>query len=517
MPHNPSSIISVSCLVLLIACAGSEAPPPKRGSCEFTNATVEPYQGVPAQLEICIPELEESRCNNTKLRSLVDSMPTTRHEFTAGATCDALGYTGCDPALPFPYCRGGEPLPPPPFAATPSQPGPAYIAVRDHIAVILPDGTAQVVADATGSVSELALGADGEVYAVTTVSDRLVVWKLAGATATKVGSFRSSVASALAVAKDGTVYLAQYDDVFSLAPGAKSPTKLPAPSEKFIHDLSFDADGRLVAASGAIAVWNGTGWDVKPIPGLASYHDAFALGLGESLVVGGKGVGFFTLRGGELVPLLEEQPDLDKAAVSPNGTIAYIELGDTHLLDRKGGTATSQATPDSSSAIVIDDTARLWYAAYGGLTVRSLVSDASTTYPIGTLPALTGLGSWSPDGRIVVVGAGPSRLPPVEPARVVDQVTGILIVEGEPVVGETVEICTSAASLFQGSPCAADASRMTTTTNDQGEFVFAAVPVGHYNLAVSWGSQWVVTDAYIDLDAPAPLRSFGKLRYGAPE
>lgn len=527
-------LLLLVCSSLVIAC-GSKDPQP--GACVFENAAAQPYEGFPPQIGMCLSPIAKAECSLSGLRKPLKKLPTKMHEFKPGETCESIAFSRCPTAIngvthrePCDAPAAGSAAAPagtaPAFAMPAAEPGPVYVALGTNgLAVILPDGTPQIIANVRGWTKELTRGADGNVYvAVDPPGDgqAIDVLRLDGATATKVGRFKAYTNTALAIAKDGTIYGAENARVMKA--GDKTSTNLPAlAGAQVIKELSFDAEGRLVAADrGQIHILNGEAWTSIQIPGAREYERAWLIGSGETLVVAPEHKPFYTLRAGTLERLYPDVKDREvgtkKPSRSDNGVLAYYEVergkARTRLIDAKGGTTTTARIAEGIAATVLDGQGRLWYVDDGALTVASAVTKDITEYPIGSLPALTNVGTSSGEGELLVVGGGPSKLPAVGAQQFVDQVTATILIGKTPLANTEVEICTFTSISYRSSPCEDSKSRKTAMTNDKGEVSFAQVPVGSYRLAWNEGGRWTLASGtFIDLTAPAPLKNLGKLRY----
>jgi hypothetical protein len=408
-----------------------------------------------------------------------------------------------------------------PLALPPSEPGAAYISVSGGVAVILADGTPQLVAG-IGQTSQLVVGGDGAAYATAATGTMGVeIYKLTGATATKVGAVRSHTSTALAVGNDGVGYIAANDEVLRF--DAKSSKTLGKPGLSSITQLAVDADGNVVAAgNGGASLRVGDAWKRIELPGVESYTSVWLLGQGAQLVVAVERSGFFSLAGGKVTRILgDARPELSgrRPSLASTGILASSAITKgrvfMRLFDRNSGaTTTSDRTTRGLARSVIDARGRLWYVDSGALVVDSLLGKERTEYPIGTLPVLVKAGYASSSDGLVVLGGGPSALPPVADVQVVDAVTGTISIRGAPLAGAKIEICTYASFTFTYSPCDADRSRIVGTTNDKGEFSLAKVPLGVYQLAFNTNGKWgLASGASISLLKSAPTHSVGTLRY----
>jgi hypothetical protein len=398
-------------------------------------------------------------------------------------------------------------------------PGPAYIALHGGLAVILPDGTAKPVAGIKDWVKNLVVGADGNAYTSGTGNDyeQTIVFRLDGASATKLGTVKAYTVTALAAAKDGTVYAGANEVMHKLAGGKDE--KLPAPGIDVIRDLAVDADGAVIAAGYGKLMRFANGTWTALLDKLEQFDDITLFQHGDSVVAVNKGKAAYVIKGGKAELAYGSVKDsTDRASLTPTGLLALREYvhdaWQTRLTAADGATTTSKRVPARHSNLEVDGQGRVWWIDSGGLSVASLTSDAITEYPIATLSALTKVGDRNMDHEILVIGGGPSTLPAAEPQRVVDQVTATVIVGKGPLAGAEALLCTSTNFSFQSNPCEDTKASFKGTTDDKGKVTFEKVPLGNYQLAFLVNGKWTLAGStFIELYAPAPKKDLGKLRY----
>ena len=110
--------------------------------------------------------------------------------------------------------------------------------------------------------------------------------------------------------------------------------------------------------------------------------------------------------------------------------------------------------------------------------------EAWTRWPTGTLPAISG-----EVARMLVVGSGPARLPPLGPTRT-GGLTGRLARHGVPLVGAPVELCPTPDLLARDTPCSGAHFKLVTVTDEQGVWTLADVPLGTYGIAAKVKGKW---------------------------
>ena len=128
------------------------------------------------------------------------------------------------------------------------------------------------------------------------------------------------------------------------------------------------------------------------------------------------------------------------------------------------------------TAIAVDGSDRLWISATFGLFVFGPDGKLLQQWPSGALPTSA--------QEILIVGDGPP-LPKTPPPAIKGLVQGTAIVDGKPVPNATVEmIADPALAGFERAKV-----RLTSKTNDAGQFTFLAVPRQEYALTYKSGEQ----------------------------
>ncbi len=269
------------------------------------------------------------------------------------------------------------------------------------------DGLTQVVAlPPPGSAQGIAVAPDGTVW----VAGFLDLWVVNGGALRDVErpSGREPLVD-VAVGPDGTVWLATQKEVFQRnAAGAWQPEGIAslAPALEFIGDLAVDAQGEVYAAylGGEIGLLHRSGGAWQVAPGGAGYS-----GKGESVVAAADG----------------------RIAVQV-GQGARV-LGDGGFsVDKDRGYTTRDV-----QTIGLDGRDRVWLGTGEGLVVVGREGPAAQYAP-GAVPAI--------DGELThvrVIAGGPD-LP--NPTATRGAVRGTLIAaSGEPVADASIGLCSSAA------------------------------------------------------------------------
>ncbi len=409
-----------------------------------------------------------------------------------------------------------KPFVPPPATTA----GPAHFTTLSGIATILADGRTAV---ARGSFDHLTLGGDGKAYAAALLSADDAKWpiyRIEGASA-KVVARSPEAFSAMAVDRNGHIHVATIGKgVFSYDPATKKWSESPL-DISFVDALACDAKGRPWALDRRkVAYLDGASWKhLEPKDSGYFEYQGFALAGTRFFVLGAQQN--FEVVNDELVSVGPRfTAGGSHVAGADNGLVVAPDFDSTakgrSLLVIAPDGASKRFEKRSEDHGLVDSAGRLWTFEDGELAVESLLDGAKTIFPVGTLPLVdefTG-GNMLPK-RAIVVGAGP-KLPAVGPLRQVTSLTGRITVGGKPVDGATVEICRSADVMDSGgSPCEGRKSQRTATTSSKGEFKFADVPVGRYDLALKKESgRWAV-DHLSDIGRMVPGRAVnvGTLRY----
>ncbi len=128
------------------------------------------------------------------------------------------------------------------------------------------------------------------------------------------------------------------------------------------------------------------------------------------------------------------------------------------------------------TAVALDGSDRLWISATFGLFIFGPDGKLLQQWPSGAIPTSA--------QEILIHGDGPA-LPKTPPPAIKGLVQGTAIVDGKPVANATVEmIAQPAISGFDRAKV-----RLTSKTNDAGQFTFLAVPRQEYALTYKSGEQ----------------------------
>jgi ligand-binding sensor domain-containing protein len=266
---------------------------------------------------------------------------------------------------------------------------------------------------------------------------------------------------------------------------------------------AFAADGTLwlggLNISGSELVsFDGSTWTAygeNEALGVQSFESpAAVLGLTDGRVLVATSSNLYTFEDGALVPQVPTSISFDFPSTVtsmvelPDGTIALGSFEGLTVWD--GATLTQsgrdQGLPaDKINDLVVDASGRLWVATDAGIAVQD---------GTGGWQAATSATSGLNDSRIVAlaVTGAPALPPPSETVRTAE-VRGRIVADGSPVAGTSVLLCSeSPKSFFDESPCEAMAVALAATTDADGNFTLADVPIGTFSLAVQRADgQWV--------------------------
>jgi hypothetical protein len=401
-----------------------------------------------------------------------------------------------------------------PSPQDPVQPPPASTSARAYVGV---DGVGLHVLDERGWRLELETRApirdmlqlDGQLYVLSAFG----VQRAAGGQAQTIAKLEretySQIGDPVALASaDGQTFwvagqlgVARYSGSWELTPVAASkPTSI---------DVALDRAGTPYLAFGSLFRYEEDSWqvitDTLSISPLALLPDP---GSDAMLVHGGCHADVRTctvLRApADARPTPIKLPadactDYGHMAVSADGTRAAI-AGRCGLLRFELGRDTQPVHVGTTDgwpgqplrSLALDAAERVWAGTHNSLMIIA-ADNAIGDFPIGQLSDIAG-----PVGPLLVEGAGP---PPPTLTRVrIGDLTGVMVVlegaEKRPLPGVRVELCRH---LPPGgelppdparSPCAGVESTLTTTTDGDGRFAIASIPIGHYYFGVEIDGRW---------------------------
>ena len=346
----------------------------------------------------------------------------------------------------------------------------AYILSRNVMTVVA-DGRV-TEADLGGWERNRALGSDGSLYLA---GDG--VRRIRGEVTTKLSD---AVAYDMAVGPDGKVWVTVHDGVLVLD-GEKTKMIPTTPQSKVVATprgpvfaerttistlegdvLKKDEEAsRLLAGLDVRAMTAAPNGEVIVVTMMkflrrdaaGTWHEHQLKNLGFTLAVGpASPKGKVPLVMSEAIVLIGADGDVQRQALDLPGDLTDI------------------------TAVALDGSDRLWISATFGLFIFGPDGKLLQQWPSGAIPTSA--------QEILIHGDGPA-LPKTPPPAIKGLVQGTAIVDGKPVANATVEmIAQPAISGFDRAKV-----RLTSKTNDAGQFTFLAVPRQEYALTYKSGEQ----------------------------
>jgi len=242
-----------------------------------------------------------------------------------------------------------------------------------------------------------------------------------------------------------------------------------------LDDLAITSDAVWVSCSNGL--WRGAGadWQKVELPAGAA---GWKLGVyRDRLVIAGP-LGYFSREGGGWRKLPLPEKTTLRWAMSDTGIVAAPSAGGAGIKigSMEGGpTVESEAIAGRDIRhLAIDDAGRIWAGTEYALAVLDRKGRIVAQWTAGTLEGFTGEVQ-----KIVVIGAGPARLPAPVPSRRWDVVGRLrLHKNSKPLAGASLELCPSSGG------CAGAPYRKAAVTNDDGSFRFEGVLDGHFFIGV---------------------------------
>jgi len=396
---------------------------------------------------------------------------------SAGARVAEPASRRCMPSLPDPPPGG------------PADAGPAYVVV-DGVGVLRLDDDGVTIAlphtDGRSWDPEVALGPSGELW----VSDwdGITVLALDGKTRAlplgrddvRAEQLRVRTATDVwAVTSSSEWELVHFDGKrwTSVRRRAQFPGRF---DDNKIDALAVTSDAVWVSSWNGL--WRGVGDDWQRVEPPEGTESSAALWVYRDRLIAGYIEEHF-LRDGDAWRALDWPRDVRlNRAVGEVGLVAAPQLdGPSVLLGAvEGGGCISTSDPVHGSLVhtlAVDGSARAWLATEEALAVVDGTGRILAEWTAGTLEGLTGR-----IRAVVVVGAGPPRLPAAKPARKWEIVGRMETHRGSnPLAGAAIELC---GALAGEDRCAPTSFRLATTTGTDGSFRFVGVPEGELHLVV---------------------------------
>jgi len=304
----------------------------------------------------------------------------------------------------------------------------------------------------------------------------------------------------LAAAPDGTLWFlgASNELVHTQEGSADAPIKekIPADEGEFVNKIAVAKNGDVYFASlGAFYRKRGAEWKSVKASDLVKTETQIQglLPVGDDVyaVIGTAG---YDIDGKKLAlppttamfaVYVQETP-----SVSPTGLVAFTTGLEYVVVTPEGKSSIKSVAAlgvkglSEASTIALDGQGRRWLGTDAGLVVLSKDDRVLQVWPPGTLNGEA--------KKIFVVGAGP-ELGADPPPVTTGNVTGRVLIDGQPLKSSDIMICDSPASVMTGpTPCSGKAAVSAGKTDDSGVFHFTDVPAWSYGFAMKTDSGWRV-------------------------
>lgn len=424
-----------------------------------------------------------------------DKKAVDKQADAAKSGADAKQADGTKTAEPKPAKDGAAPAP------TGSSDGTAYFAVsRRGIAKLDAGGWSMVDDDSRATYTKMFAGPDGTVYAL----NHEAIKKIDGDKLVDVAKFDYKTyngASYAATNADGSKYYAVGYKGLGVFEGGKwtiTEAKAVHADLKGMYGLAVAADNTVWVSSSKMLVHNKAGaskWASLDLSKLGKHIFFSQLSnspTGDVFVVSGSKLVKLTPEG---ITEFELKTN-SRSYASYSKDLAYNSAG--RVLAASSSCELASIDPAKPSEIwsvekdayncqtlqkvALDGQNRAWVSSREGLSVIN-ADKTVTEYPSSTVMEIVG----SNLVGMVVTGNGPA-LPAAGPAHT-GNVTGKVLLEGSPVAAAKIAMCASPS--YGGSkPCFKSKVKFAGKTNDKGEFTFADVPIGQYNVAVEIDGKW---------------------------
>lgn len=231
-----------------------------------------------------------------------------------------------------------------------------------------------------------------------------------------------------------------------------SGTEAVGTDKPFFAALATDGAGRLyVSSNQGLHVFDGTSWRALTKGRIGSYDELLVRSDGMIAASGGMDDVFVSVPGGQSLNLDAERLGLSAKRID---------------------------------VVALDGAGRIWLDTDAGLAMIDAKGNVTATWAPGTLPGVTGEIT-----AVAVLGGGPVM--PAAQAAITGAVVGKVLKGGQPVAGAPIEICESPSSMFRTTPCAEASIKFQSTTAADGTFRFEGVPATKMGFTIKPGAQWV--------------------------
>ncbi len=413
-------------------------------------------------------------------------------------------------------------------AALPPTPGLVYFAVSREGVVELRGGTFRRVIASQGRIDDLAVGTNGDVFAV---ADAQIFRAAAGSDNENAELISSKaapggVARRITAASDGTLWAITNKGLWAWD-GAAWRNDETFPRPRTVVDIAATRGGRVVAAArDAAFIREVDGWRKVDLPapppepkrvknadsgaddsgegaegegddgqdeeGTAARRrtDVRSLALGaDDRIYASTSTGIYLLGDLEWKKLTEKT--VDALAIAADGTVVAAADGGEVLWGKDDGIAVREIASLGLAATEVDAVAtdrlsRVWLATDGGLILANRKGEPAAIHSAGSQPALT--------GRIVAIRVvdAPTILPEILERRRGKIIGRLIGLDKKATANVEVEICARPDTMFSDSPCAEAPFRGAAKTDESGLFSLGEVPAGRYGFAIKKADEWVV-------------------------
>lgn len=384
----------------------------------------------------------------------------------------------------------------------PGDAGPAYFAIDDKGVFMLDGGAFTKVKKGPDKlVKQMSVGGDGKPYMLT--YDGIMVLEGAAAKVVAKTSFKKTGSvDAFTVTPDGEIWTAGYKGVghFANKKWAVEDKKVLGDDVTLLQGVAVDKDGRVWVASSNKLHYkdkDATEWkdaDLSKVTERKPFFDGIAVDPSGGLVASASSA-VIKIEGVDALSTVSLPSD----TISSFGLLSYAANGigaiktSVKMLARiePGGNTTTYEMGDDFQgtrvvALAPDGQGRLWVGTDIGIDVIG-PADERASWMMGSVPEIAGKVK-----GILVVGAGP-ELPEVGEQKKASAFSGTILLDGQPLADAPIEICPEPSSLIKTSPCEDSPIKFAGTTDAEGKFSFADVPLGAYGVGVKDGDKWKIT------------------------
>lgn len=384
----------------------------------------------------------------------------------------------------------------------PGEAGPAYFAIDDKGVFMLDGGAFTKVKKGPDKlVKQMSIGGDGKPYMLT--YDGIMVLDGAAAKVVAKTSFKKTGSvDAFTVTPEGEIWTAGYKGVghFANKKWAVEEKTVLGDDVTLLQGVAVDKEGRVWVASSNKLHYkdkDATEWkdaDLSKVTERKPFFNGVTVDPSGGLVASASSA-VIKIEGTDKLSALSLPSDMiktfDLLSYAPNGIGALKTSVKMLARIEPGGNSTTYKMGDDFQgtrvvALSVDGKGRLWIGSDIGVNVVG-PGDERNTWLMGSVPEIAGKIK-----GILVVGAGPD-LPEVGDQKKASTFSGTILLDGKPLAEAPIEICPEPSSLIKTTPCEDSPIKFSGTTDAQGKFSFADVPLGAYGVGVKPGEKWKIT------------------------